>query len=88
MIKHDYALLSLFNPVVSVHPKVRERVNQGFIKPILEKFFKGKGGIDSYEELDPDKIQTEIEFKDFRESYVKSYVYKELIQSVRRMMAR
>ena len=50
-------------------------------------FFKDRGGIDSYEELDPDKIKTEIEFSqndanDAQESYVKSYVYKELMNVI------
>ena len=86
MIKHDSAssILSLFNPVVSLKSEVREIVNKEFIYPILEDFFKDKGGINSYEELDPDKIQTEIEFKkkDTIESYVKSYVYKEVMNTI------
>ncbi|HEY0053881.1 MAG TPA: hypothetical protein VGB63_00880 [Pedobacter sp.] len=86
MIKHNSAIsvISLFNPVVSLNSQVRQRVNEEFIYPILDKFFKDKGGIDSYEELDPDKIKTEIEFsqKDTQESYVKSYVYKELMNVI------
>jgi hypothetical protein len=84
MIKHNSAssVISLFNPVVSLSSQVRQRVNKEFIYPILEDFFKDKGGIDSYEELDPDKIKTEIEFQDTIESYVKSYVYKEVMNTI------
>lgn len=84
MIKHDSAIsfISIFNPVVSLSSEVRETVNKEFIYPILEDFFKDKGGIDSYEELDPDKIKTEIEFQDTIESYVKSYVYKEVMNTI------
>jgi hypothetical protein len=86
MIKHKSAssVISIFNPVISLNPLVRQRVNEEFIYPILDNFFKDKGGINSYEELDPDKIQTEIEFKkkDTIESYVKSYVYKEVMNTI------
>jgi len=86
MIKHNSAIsvISLFNPVVSLNSQVRQIVNEEFIYPILDNFFKDKGGIDSYEELDPDKIKTEIEFqkKDTIESYVKSYVYKEVMNTI------
>ncbi|CAD5950747.1 hypothetical protein [Planktothrix agardhii] len=84
MIKHNSAssVISLFNPVVSLKSQIRQRVNEEFIYPILEDFFKDKGGINSYEELDPDKIKTEIEFQDTIESYVKSYVYKEVMNTI------
>ena len=84
MIKHNSAssVISPFNPVISLKSEVREIVNEKFIYPILEDFFKDKGGIDSYEELDPDKIKTEIEFQDTIESYVKSYVYKEVMNTI------
>lgn len=86
MIKHNSAIsvISLFNPVVSLNSQVRQIVNEGFIYPILDKFFKDKGGINSYEELDTDKIKTEIEFsqKDTQESYVKSYLYKEVMNTI------
>ncbi|WP_254174282.1 hypothetical protein [Planktothrix pseudagardhii] len=86
MIKHNSAssVISIFNPVVSLSSQVRQRVNEEFIYPILEDFFKDKGGIDSYEELDPDKIKTEIEFskKDTIESYVQSYIYKEVMKTI------
>ncbi len=86
MIKHDTAssVISICNPVVSLNSQVRQIVNEEFIYPILEDFFKDKGGINSYEELDPDKIKTEIEFKkkDPIESYVKSYVYKEVMNTI------
>jgi hypothetical protein len=86
MIKHNSArsVISIFNPVISLNPLVRQRVNEEFIYPILHIFFKDKGGINSYEELDPDKIKTEIEFKkkDPIESYVKSYVYKEVMNTI------
>jgi hypothetical protein len=86
MIKHNSAssVISPFNPVVSLNPQVRQIVNEKFIYPILKNFFQDKGGIDAYEELDPDKIKTEIEFnqKDTQESYVKSYVYKELMSVI------
>ena len=84
MIKHNSAssVISPFNPVISLKSEVREIVNEKFIYPILEDFFKDKGGIDSYKELDPDKIKTEIEFQDTIESYVKSYVYKEVMNTI------
>lgn len=86
MIKHNSAssVISLFNPVVSLNSQVREIVNKEFISPILEDFFNDRGGIDSYEELHPDQIKTEIEFsqKDTQESYVKSYVYKEVMNTI------
>jgi hypothetical protein len=86
MIKHNSAssVISIFNPVVSLNSQVRQIVNEEFIYPILDKFFKDKGGIDSYEELDPDKIKTEIEFqkKDTIDSYVKSYVYNEVMNTI------
>lgn len=86
MIKHTApsSVISSFNPVVSLNPTVQHKVNEEFIKPILKKFFQNKGGIDAYEELDPDKIKTEVEFsqQDTKESYVKSYVYKELMNVI------
>ena len=86
MIKHDSisSIISLFNPVISLSPQIRQIVNEEFINPILENFFENKGGISSYQNLDPDKIKTEIEFlqKDKNESYVKSYVYKELMNTI------
>jgi hypothetical protein len=83
-IKCRDSVISPFNPVVSFSPKSMKRVNEQVIYPKLEKFFEHRGGIDSYEALDPDKIQTDIEFKqkESQESYVKSYIYKELMNTI------
>ena len=83
-IKFRHSVISDFNPVVSLNLTACKIVNEQFIYPKLKDFFDDKGGIDYYEELDPDKIKTDIEFrqKDSQESYVKSYIYKELINTI------
>jgi hypothetical protein len=86
MIKHNSAssVVSPFNPIISLNPIVRKRVNENFIKPILELFFLDIGGIEQYRELNPDKLKTEVEFSNLeeQESFVKTYVYKELINEI------
>ncbi len=86
MIKHNTtsSVISPFNPIVSLNPKVRKRVNDEFIAPIIQQFFSDKGGINSFAELDPDKLKTDVEFLDFtaQENFVKSYVYKELMNEI------
>jgi len=86
MIKHNSAssVISPFNPIVTLNPKMRKKVNEEFIKPILERFFSDKGGIAVFSELDPDKLKTEVEFSNLeeQESFVKTYVYKELMNEI------
>lgn len=86
MIKHNSAssVLSPFNPIVALNPKMRKRVNEEFIKPIIELFFSDKGGVSLFSELDPDKLKTEVEFANMeeQESFVKSYVYKEIMNEI------
>lgn len=86
MIKHNSAssVISPFNPIVALNPKMRKRVNEEFIKPIIELFFSDKGGVSLFSELDPDKLKTEIEFANLeeQESFVKSYVYKEIMNEI------
>ena len=85
MIKHNSAtsVLSAYNPIVALNPKMRQRVNDGFIKPILLAFFSDKGGIDNFEELDPDKLKTEIEFQN-ELNFVKTYIYKEVMNDLKK----
>ena len=85
-IKHNSpsSVLSQFNPVASLKPKTRQLVNQQFIIPIVQSFFSNKNGVENFCELDPDKLKTEIEFlkKDEVESFVKTYIYKEIINEI------
>jgi hypothetical protein len=80
------SVLSQFNPIASLKPETRKRVNKEFILPILEAFFSRneRGGIGNFSALDPDKLVTEIEFtkKDKMESFVKTYIYKEIINEI------
>ena len=82
-IKHNSAssVLSQFNPIASLKPNTRKAVNERFILPILQSFFVDKGGIDSFSELDPDKLKTEIEFENTK-NFVKTYIYKETIDEI------
>lgn len=82
-IKHNTpsSVLSQFNPIASLKPKTRKAVNEMFILPILEMFFKNKGKIDNFSELDPDKLKTEVEFLK-TENFVKTYIYKEIINEI------
>ena len=85
-IKHNSpsSILSQFNPIASLKPKTRQLVNQQFIMPILQSFFSNKNGIENFCELDPDKLKTEVEFlkKGEAESFVKSYIYKEIVNEI------
>ena len=85
MIKHNSAssVISQFNPIVTLNPKMRKRVNEEFIKPILEVFFSDRGGLSNFAELDLDKLKTEIEFQT-ELNFVKTYVYKELMNSIKK----
>ena len=85
MIKHNSAssVISPFNPIVTLNPKMRKRVNEEFIKPILEIFFSDKGELSDFEEFDLDKLKTEIEFQT-ELNFVKTYVYKELMNSIKK----
>ncbi|WBA44048.1 hypothetical protein [Hymenobacter canadensis] len=82
--KHDAvgSVQSQYNPVAVLKPDVRRVVNAQFIKPILDAFFAGKGGIENFHELDHDKLLTEIEFNDGKWNFVKEYIYKELAESI------
>jgi hypothetical protein len=86
MIKHNSAssVISPFNPIVTLNSKMRRRVNEEFIKPIIELFFSDKGGVSLFSEFDADKLKTEIEFANLEEnnSFVKSYVYKEIMNEI------
>lgn len=86
MIKHNISnsVISPFNPIVALHPYIRKAVNEYFIEPILNVFFAHRGGIEYFEPLDNDKLTTEIEFNDNAndESYVKTYIYKEIISQI------
>lgn len=83
MIKHNSpsSVLSPFNPIASLKPKMRKLVNENFIYPILERFFFGKGGVNLYCALDSDKLVTEIEFEK-AENFVKTYIYKDIIDQI------
>lgn len=82
-IKHNSpsSVLSQFNPIASLKPKMRKAVNERFIFPILESFFANKGGLNNFSELDTDKLKTEIEFVK-TENFVKTYIYKEIINEI------
>lgn len=84
-IKHNSpnSVLSQFNPIASLKPHIRKKVNEDFILPILKAFFAHPkwGGIDNFSELDPDKLITEIEFKQTK-NFVKTYIYKEIINEI------
>lgn len=75
--------------MLALHPKVRKGVNERFIQPILEIFFKdkkgagSKTGIEYFEALDVDRLKTEMEFQQ-EENYVQNYVYAELIKEIRK----
>lgn len=75
--------------MLALHPKVRKEVNERFIQPILEIFFKdkkgasSKTGIEYFEALDVDRLKTEMEFQQ-EENYVQNYVYAELIKEIRK----
>jgi hypothetical protein len=89
MIKHNVtdSVFSAYNPIISLKPEVRKKVNSDFLYPILESFFSNKGGINQFESFDVDKLRTEIEFNNKAnesESYVQSYIYKELIQVIKK----
>lgn len=89
MIKHNVtdSVFSAYNPIISLKPEIRKKVNSDFLYPILESFFSNKGGINKYEPFDVDKLRTEIEFNNKvneSESYVQSYIYKEIIQVIKK----
>jgi len=89
MIKHNvtYSVFSAYNPIISLKPEIRKKVNSDFLYPILESFFSNKGGLNKYEPFDVDKLRTEIEFNNKineSESYVQSYIYKEIIQVIKK----
>lgn len=82
-IKHNSPseVLSHFNPIASLKPDIRKIVNEKFILPILDSFFRDKGGLSSYSELNPDDLITEIEFKK-EKNLVQSYIYKKIIDDI------
>jgi hypothetical protein len=85
-IKHNSpsSILSQYNPVASLKPSTRKKVNDLFINPLLTAFFFDKGGIELYEELDPDKLITEVEFVTV-ENFVKTYIYREIINDIKKV---
>jgi hypothetical protein len=91
MIKHNVtnSVFSAYNPIISLKPEIRKKVNSDFLYPILESFFSNKGGIDKFEPFDVDKLRTDIEFNNKAnesESYVQSYIYKEIIQIIKKQL--
>lgn len=89
MIRHNVtnSVFSAYNPIISLKPKIRKKVNSDFLYPILESFFSNKGGVNKYEPFDVDKLRTELEFNNKAnesESYVQSYIYKEIIQVIKK----
>lgn len=89
MIKHNVtnSVFSAYNPIISLKPEIRKKVNSDFLYPILESFFSNKGGVNKYEPFDVDKLRTELEFNNKAnesESYVQSYIYKEIIQVIKK----
>lgn len=82
-IKHTISVgvLSYFNPIISLKPQMRQVVNRQFITPILETFFKDKGGIQHYELLDTDLLKTEIDFEEDL-NFVRGFLYKNVIESI------
>lgn len=85
MIKHiaPNNVLSYFNPMVSLKPKMKLLVNENFFLPIAAQFFMNLGGIELYEPLDMDKIKTEIDF-DNELNFVNNYLYTEIIESIKK----
>ncbi len=91
MIKYNASnnVISPFNPMLALHPQIRRAVNEQFIKPILEVFFKDKKGadnkigIENFEALDVDRLKTEKEFQ-HEENYVQNYIYAELIKEIQK----
>lgn len=85
-IKHNSpsSVLSQYNPIASLKPSTRKKVNELFLTPLLTSFFSNKGGIEQYEELDPDKLFTEIEFVTI-ENFVKTYIYKEIVTEIKKV---
>lgn len=81
MIKHVSSnnILSNYNPIISLKPKVKEIVNQKFFQPIAEFFF-GEA-INSFDILAVDKLKTEIEFNKDK-NFVNEYIYKEIITEI------
>ncbi|MCD4678236.1 MAG: hypothetical protein K8S18_19920 [Desulfobacula sp.] len=91
MIKHNVtdSVFSAYNPIISLKPEIRKKVNSEFLYPILESFFSNKGGINKYESFDVDKLRTDVEFNNKTnesESYVQSYIYKEVIQVIKKQI--
>jgi hypothetical protein len=91
MIKHNVteSVFSAYNPIISLKPEIRKKVNSDFLYPILESFFSNKGGVNKYESFDVDKLRTELEFNNKTnesESYVQSYIYKEIIQVIKKQI--
>lgn len=84
-IKHNSpsGILSPYNPITSLKPHIRKKVNEGFIQLILEAFFDKKGGLENFSALDPDKLQTEVEFNQ-NENFVQSYIYQEIIDEIKK----
>jgi hypothetical protein len=85
MIKHvaSNSVLSHFNPIVSLKPKMKELVNDYFFSPILKSYFHEKGGVENFEPLDVDKIKTETDF-DRDKNFVNTYLYPEIINDIQK----
>lgn len=86
MIKYNASetVISYYNPIISLNSEIRKTVNENFIVPILRSFFTKYGGISCFEELEPDKLITEVDFINHNlfSSLVKQYLYNEIITNI------
>jgi hypothetical protein len=86
MIKYNSSesVISYYNPVVALNPIIRKKVNDNFILPIIESFFAKHGGLNCFEELEHDKLITEVDFANHNlfASLVKEYLYSEIISEI------
>ncbi|MCC3160871.1 hypothetical protein LJ737_26800 [Hymenobacter sp. 15J16-1T3B] len=59
-------------------------MNENFIEPIASAFFLELGGVDKFDELDVDKIVTEIDYEEniIFNSFVNEYLYKEIFSKI------
>lgn len=74
-------VLSYFNPIMSLKPKMRGLVNRQFVTPIIEAFFAQRGGVLQYEPLDTDLLKSNIDFEEDL-NFVKGYLYKSVIENI------
>ena len=75
------SVLSYFNPILSLKPQLRNIVNSQFVTPIVDSFFKNRGGIDLFDPLDSDLLKSNIDF-DRDVNFVKHYLYKHVVDNI------